>query len=244
MSGSRLHGSAVSPRRRALFSRTLGQPVELRRVDLRRRFILLPLVWLAVASFEPNTAAYSSPPVIHIRASLSNYDALAGAGFLSAWQVGHNHGGAPTTSHTGPCDTSRVMRWARFAFFGRRILMSWLVFVYVIPALIWFIPICRFDGVAWLLFRVAVGVPDWLPPRRHFLMAGYFARLPQSIEESALIDGAGPWRTLVSILVPTVWPAIATVATLICTATGGGFFAALLIFTNQNTQTLPARSAA
>lgn len=44
------------------------------------------------------------------------------------------------------------------------------------------------------------------------LMKNYFEHLPVELEESAMIDGAGPLRIFVSIIIPVSMPIIATIA--------------------------------
>ncbi|MBM7570092.1 carbohydrate ABC transporter permease [Aquibacillus albus] len=43
------------------------------------------------------------------------------------------------------------------------------------------------------------------------LTVNFFRNLPKSIEESALIDGAGPWKMLIYIFIPLSVPVLATV---------------------------------
>jgi ABC-type glycerol-3-phosphate transport system permease component len=51
-------------------------------------------------------------------------------------------------------------------------------------------------------------------PLTIWLLVGFFQRLPAELEEAAAIDGAGRLRTLVEIVAPVAWPAIATTAIL------------------------------
>lgn len=44
------------------------------------------------------------------------------------------------------------------------------------------------------------------------LMAGYFLSLPKEVEEAALVDGAGPFRTFFMIALPMAQPMVATIA--------------------------------
>src|SRR5204862_4596229 len=44
-----------------------------------------------------------------------------------------------------------------------------------------------------------------------FLLRQYFMSIPRELDEAAMIDGAGPFRTLVSVIVPQAIPAITAV---------------------------------
>ena len=43
-------------------------------------------------------------------------------------------------------------------------------------------------------------------------MRQYFSTIPREMDEAAAIDGAGPFRTLVSVILPQAWPVIIAVA--------------------------------
>jgi len=44
------------------------------------------------------------------------------------------------------------------------------------------------------------------------VMLNFFRRLPQDIEEAAMLDGAGPWIILFRVILPISTPAVATIA--------------------------------
>lgn len=58
----------------------------------------------------------------------------------------------------------------------------------------------------------ALIIPGALPVYNMILMLNFFRQLPESVSESAFIDGAGHWKTLWKIVVPMSLPAIATIA--------------------------------
>jgi len=60
--------------------------------------------------------------------------------------------------------------------------------------------------------RWALILPVLVAPYNVFIMRNYFQHLPDSLEESANIDGATPLRTLFSIIIPVSMPVIAAVA--------------------------------
>jgi raffinose/stachyose/melibiose transport system permease protein len=72
-----------------------------------------------------------------------------------------------------------------------------------------------------------------------FWMRGFFRSTPRSITEAARVDGAGHFRTLLSILIPTAWPAILTLSVLIFMYTWNDFLLALVMNPSGRVFTAP-----
>jgi putative aldouronate transport system permease protein len=58
----------------------------------------------------------------------------------------------------------------------------------------------------------ALVLPGALPVWTMVILMNFIRQMPQDIEEAAMIDGAGVFRRLVSVLLPLLKPALATVA--------------------------------
>lgn len=71
-----------------------------------------------------------------------------------------------------------------------------------------------------------------------FIMKNYFEGLPESVEESARIDGAGDMRTLVSIVCPMSKPVIATVGLLYAITYWNNYFHAMMYTRSSDMNTL------
>lgn len=71
-------------------------------------------------------------------------------------------------------------------------------------------------------------------------MKGYFDSIPVSIEEAAMIDGAGHLRILCSIVLPLARPAIIVTAVLIFITTWNEYIYAVNFLTDRNHFTLAA----
>jgi len=56
-------------------------------------------------------------------------------------------------------------------------------------------------------------LPAWFGyPFFIFLLRQFFMSIPREMDEAAMIDGANPFRTLVSVILPQAWPAVIAVA--------------------------------
>lgn len=87
----------------------------------------------------------------------------------------------------------------------------------------WILVFCMlFNGgtIPWFITVKNYGLLDtfWalvfagsLPVFNVILIMNFYKGLPAELEEAAMIDGAGPWRTLIQIIVPCSIPVLATI---------------------------------
>lgn len=103
--------------------------------------------------------------------------------------------------------------FARFRFPGRDILFVVLISTLFLPGAVTIVPTYTF----WQrLGLVGTWIPLVLPhffanAYNVFLFRQYFMTIPRELDESAMIDGAGPLRILWSILIPQSYPVIIAV---------------------------------
>lgn len=111
----------------------------------------------------------------------------------------------------------------------------------------WLLIFCMlFNGgmVPWYMTMKSLGLINniWglvlgggLPVFNVILVMNFFRNLPKEMEESALIDGAGPWRILFKIFLPLSTPVLATILVFTIVGHWNEFFQALLLMTkNEN----------
>ena len=123
------------------------------------------------------------------------------------------------------------------AFRGRKVITLLYVFSMVffggmIPAYM----VVRMLGI--LDTYAAMILPFAIVQFNMFIVKNYFEGLPEIIEESARIDGAGDLRILVSIVCPMSTPVIATVALLYAINYWNNYFHAMMYTQSPSMQTL------
>ena len=84
----------------------------------------------------------------------------------------------------------------------------------------------------------ALIIPRLVDPVNIFLMRNFFQAIPQDLDESASIDGAGSIRTLASIILPLALPGIATLCLFYAVGYWNQFFEAVLYTSNRPQWTL------
>ncbi|MCC5807180.1 MAG: carbohydrate ABC transporter permease [Opitutales bacterium] len=102
---------------------------------------------------------------------------------------------------------------AKMRFPGKMLVFSLLILGAVAPREAVIIPIFRMVQSLGLLEGLW-GMILWLSAvsiGNTFLMAGYFLTIPKEVEESAAVDGAGPFRIFFSISLPMAKPIVMTV---------------------------------
>jgi multiple sugar transport system permease protein/raffinose/stachyose/melibiose transport system permease protein len=72
-----------------------------------------------------------------------------------------------------------------------------------------------------------------------WMLRGFLARLPIELDEAAAVDGAGPLRTFISIIVPLSWPGLVATTVFVLIVTWQEFLFALSFTSTRDMRTLP-----
>jgi multiple sugar transport system permease protein len=104
--------------------------------------------------------------------------------------------------------------FARFRFPGRSILFTILIATIFLPAAVTIVPTyTMFAKLGWVGTWLPLLIPTFFAnPWDVFLIRQYLLTIPRDMDEAASIDGAGPFRTLISVILPQAWPAVVAVA--------------------------------
>lgn len=81
-------------------------------------------------------------------------------------------------------------------------------------------------------------IPSIINPFNVFLMINFFRTIPQTLSESAQIDGAGPFRTLWSVILPVSLSGIATLTLFYAVAYWNSYFNAMIYLSDRSQWTL------
>jgi multiple sugar transport system permease protein len=120
--------------------------------------------------------------------------------------------------------------FARFRFPGKGLLFTILIATIFLPSAVTLIPTYAiFLKLGWVGTWLPLLVPTFLANAYDvFLLRQYLLTIPRDLDEAAAMDGAGPVRTLVSVIVPQAWPAIVAVGIFHFVYTWNDFFGPLI----------------
>ena len=118
-------------------------------------------------------------------------------------------------------------------FRGRNVYLWVLVFTMLFNAgtIPWYMAI-RTAGLLDTIW--ALVLPCAVSAYNIILMMNFFKGIPSALEEAALVDGAGPWRTLFQIYIPLSKPSIATITLFTVVYHWNNFYDGLVLMSKPN----------
>lgn len=128
--------------------------------------------------------------------------------------------------------------FARFEFPKKNVLFMIAVATIILPPAVTLIPkYAFFFKIGWVGTWLPIIVPQYFSNGWNvFLMRQFFMGIPREMEEAAKIDGAGPIRTFVSVMLPQAVPAIVAVTLFHFFYCWNDFFEPLLYLAGQPTK--------
>jgi multiple sugar transport system permease protein len=125
--------------------------------------------------------------------------------------------------------------FARFRFPGRNVFFFILLGTIILPNQVTLLPqYVIFTWLGWNGTWLPLIVPHFFANAFNvFLLRQYFMTIPRDLDEAAMIDGAGPFRILRTIIVPQSIPAITAVALFHFFFAWNDFFVPLLYLANK-----------
>ncbi len=130
--------------------------------------------------------------------------------------------------------------FARLNFRGRDTLFVLVLATMMIPAQVTLIPMFWiYKSIGWVDTILPLVVPHFFGwPFFIFLMRQYMLTLPFELDESASLDGCGPFRTYYHVILPNCLPAVILVGLLTFIATWQDVMGPLIYLDNPNLRTV------
>ena len=179
---------------------------------------IFPIALVLINSFKTSLQVEANPLSLPHSLDLSNY--------ATAWQYGHFSTGFINSFLLVGTTVLIVLvcsSLAGYVLAGKKIRAWWLVTIYflvavTVPIWLFLFPLYfEYSKLHLLDNPVAVGfiVAAINLPLAVFLMRAFFLKVPPSLEEAAIVDGAGTGKLLYHVMLPIISPGLLTVGILV-----------------------------
>lgn len=198
----------------------------------------LPLYWLLVSSFKP-IEQLAQVSLLPSTLTLDNY-AQALTSDVPRWLLNTLLVTVITTLAGLAVASLAAFAFARYRFAGRTVLFALVLISLAIPEYASVLPqflIMRQFGL--LNSYAAVILPMAANALALFLLRQYFSQLPEELFDAARLDGAGEFRTFLTIGVPLVAPGLGAAGLILFLSAWNAYLLPLVMLNQTQEFTIP-----
>ena len=178
-------------------------------------FILSPLVVMLVDSFKMTSDLLSPDLVFQGKLSFKNYvSVFQQAGFGAAVKNSMIIA-VCVTSLSLVCGTTAAYSFTRFRVMGSTQLSNSILIARMIPSVVMAIPLYVVAQKVHMMdtfFIMIIAITTFALPFQIWMLIGFFAQVPKSLDEAARIDGCSYFQTFFRIVIPSVSSGLAATA--------------------------------
>ncbi|GIW45109.1 MAG: sugar ABC transporter permease [Candidatus Binatia bacterium] len=207
--------------------------------------VLLPLIWMCVASFMPAGEASQMPPRWWpSRPTTEHYETL-----FASLQLGRNFLNslflaAAATVLSLTFNSLAGYALAKLPFVGRDRVYSLLLALLVVPGQVGMLPLfLLLRTFGWIDTYWGVLVPSLASVFGIFLVRQYALTIPDGLLDAARVDGASELRVFWSVGLPLCRPILVTLGVFTFLGTWNDFLWPLIVLSDASKQTLPVALA-
>jgi len=197
---------------------------------------------MVISSFKPSEKLTANPPSLAFKPTLDHYSALFGGGNnVGSYIVNSILAAGFSTLIAVTLGVIAGYGLARSEFRGKDHVAFWIISTRMAPIAAAVLPLFVIFRATHLLgstLGLVVAYLSFNLPFAIWIMNAFFADLPPSLEEAAMVDGASRWTAFRRIAVPLVLPGIATTA-ILCLVFSWNDYAFAATFSGPDSQTLP-----
>lgn len=202
---------------------------------------LIPFLWMVIASTHETSALFGTPlplfPGEELLANLARLQEETNFGRVMANSLGL---AIVYTAFSSAISVMAGYGLAKFRFRGRGIVLSLILITMMIPMQVLLVPLFQImASLGWIDTYQAVILPFLANAFGIFLMRQSFLDFPDSLIESARIDGASELRTFYRIVLPVARPQIAALIIYTFMTQWNAFIWPLLMLNTEDNYTVP-----
>jgi multiple sugar transport system permease protein len=203
--------------------------------------IVFPIIWMVRSSLLQTVYVYRTPPVIFFKPTLSAYVRVFTRQNYALRFLNSSIISIITTFFALLFGSMAAYGISRYPLPGAKFMPLAFMFLRMLPTIATLVPVFlmfnrfrlmdTYQGLISLYVTGSISMVVWM-------MWGFFRGLPREIEESALIDGCGPFKTFWAIVIPMTTPALAALGILSFTGAWNEFMMSIIL-TRRHVITLP-----
>ena len=206
-------------------------------------FLLFPFYWMFITSVKPEGELFGKavtywPGAFTFRAYRQLFNGTVNffKAFKNSFLVA-----ACTTALTLIVSTMAAYAFSRYRFAGRKLLMSVFLCNNMFPTVLLLIPlysIMRNMNLLYTPWSMVLAYTTFTIPFSVWLLIGFINDLPPSLEEAAMVDGAGRGKAFVKVVLPILSPSIVATGVYVFMQSWNEYTFAMM-FTNNDSRTIP-----
>ena len=201
---------------------------------------LLPLFWLVTNAFKYSTEIYAVPPtIIPKRFTLANMQELFNNQPTFRWVFNSFIVSSGTAALSVLFSALAAYGFAKLPIKGRNILFIIVISSIMVPKETFIVPLFEvIIDLNWINTYSSMIVPNLATGFGTFMLFSFFATIPDSIRESAKIDGASEWLIFRKLMLPLVKPGLGALFILNFVTAWNDYLWQLLMARSKDMQTL------
>ena len=184
--------------------------------------LIYPLLWMIGSSFKTNLDIFGNlnilpPPGRWVFSHFPNAWQITTRNTIIYYYVNTLRFLIPRVIGTIVSCTLAAYAIARFSFPGKKIVFTTVIVTLLMPELAFRIPVFTlFSRLGLLNTFASLYIQDFFAVNSFFvfMIIQFMRTIPRELDEASTIDGCGPLRTLIYILIPVLRPIIITVGLL------------------------------
>ncbi|MEP7200554.1 MAG: carbohydrate ABC transporter permease [Chloroflexota bacterium] len=205
--------------------------------------VSFPFYYMALSSLRTPKDVYNREQMLTpANLTLINYETVFGNTRMLLWLQNSVTVALTSTSISVVIGVLAAYALARLKFFGSRSLARSVLFMYLLPGSLLFIPLFLVISGLGLLnttWALIISYQTFNVPFCTWLLLGYFRTMPVELEDAALIDGCTRMGVLTRIVLPLAGPGIVTAFIFGFTNSWNEFLFAAVMVQRTELRTIP-----
>ena len=201
---------------------------------------LFPLYWMISSSLKVSQDVSKMPPDwIPFPQAVQNYKNLFQTGHALTWTCNSFLIAIGTTAAILLVSAMASYSFAKLRFWGRNTIFLAFILTLMIPKEIYIVPLIKV--MQYLNLKgtyIGIILPNVALPFGVFLLRQFFATVPDSLRESAWLDGGSEWNVFTKIMLPICKPGLSALAILMFVQTWNDYLWQMVMITKDSMKTL------